>query len=166
MTEGRIAQPFAARLKVFHVLFVSRMDRLARDVGRQNDRTGRFVFGVFVGLVGRRRSVGRLLFLRSLDVTLQKGCRLLINVQRETVVRLFAVVAVNARRDSVRDDVLANPLQLVLRAVFQVEERLQANFLTLLFSESESVKGKKINTICTINILFSHHFQSIHNSSD
>jgi hypothetical protein len=80
-----------------------------------------------------------LFVLGSLDVTLQKGGGLLINVQREAIVRPFAVIAVHARSHSVRHDVLANPLQLVLRAILQVQEGFQADFLALSLSTSRQL---------------------------
>jgi hypothetical protein len=49
------------------------------------------------------------------------------------------VIAVHARSHSVRHDVLANPLQLVLRAILQVQEGFQADFLALSLSTSRQL---------------------------
>ena len=67
----------------------------------------------------------------ALDVALQEGRRVLVDVQREAVVRPFAVVAVHARSHSVFHDVLADALQLVLSAILQVKKRFQTYFPTL-----------------------------------
>jgi hypothetical protein len=123
---------------MFHVLLVSRVNRFVVDVGRKNDGGGslRLAFGFAGGLVDIPSG---LFVLGSLDVTLQKGGGLLINVQREAIVRPFAVIAVHARSHSVRHDVLANPLQLVLRAILQVQEGFQADFLALSLSTSRQL---------------------------
>lgn len=150
MTEGGITQPLGSRLEMFDVFFVGRMNRLARYVGRKDDRSCNartfFTFRL-VRPSGSRRLLLLLLllmFLGSLNVTLQEGCGLLINVQRKTVVRPLAVVTVNARRHSVRHDVFANPLQLVLRAIFQVQKGLQAD----LFALSLSIIGPASQSEC------------------
>jgi len=46
-------------------------------------------------------------------------------------VRSFAVIAVNAWRDAVCHDMLTDALQLILRAILQVEESIEANLFTL-----------------------------------
>jgi hypothetical protein len=53
------------------------------------------------------------------------------------------VIAVHARSHSVRHDVLANPLQLVLRAILQVQEGFQADFLALSLSTSRQLDNTK-----------------------
>ena len=56
---------------------------------------------------------------------------MLVDVQREGVVGALAVVAVHSGGHPLRQDVLADPLQLVLRAVLHVQECLQADLLAL-----------------------------------
>lgn len=136
MSKRRESQPFGSRFEMFHVLLVSRVNRFVVDVGRKNDGGSlRLAFG----FAGRLIIPSGLFVLGSLDVTLQKGGGLLINVQREAIVRPFAVIAVHARSHSVRHDVLANPLQLVLRAILQVQEGFQADFLALSLSTSRQL---------------------------
>ena len=117
MSEGGVTEDFNARLKVFHVLGVGQIDVLA--AGRKLD-----------GVAGARY------FRWFLDVALQEGRGVLVNVQREAIVRTFAVVAVNARSYAVVFDVLPDAFQLVLSAVLQVEECLQANLTALIGTQS------------------------------
>ena len=137
MTESGVSEPLGARLKVFHVLLVGGVHRLARDVGRQDDNRARSFQRLCLLDRFLRQSTGGcwllllLLLLGAFDIALQEGRRLLVNVQREAIVRPFAVVAVHARSHSVSHDVLANPLQLVLRAVFQIQKGFKAHFLAL-----------------------------------
>lgn len=85
---------------------------------------------LFVSLRFRMRR-GRRQFLNALDIALNESRCLLVNVQRETVVRPLARVAVHSRGNAVCHDVLANPLQLILGAVLQVKESFETNFLAL-----------------------------------
>ena len=128
---------------MFHVLLVSGVNRLVRDVGRKNNGGAGSVLAL--GFVERLIIPSGLFVLGTLDVTLQKGGGLLINVQREAIVRSFAVIAVHARSHSVCHDVLANPLQLVLRAILQVQEGFQADFLALSLSTSRQLHKKRKN---------------------
>ena len=52
---------------------------------------------------------------------------MLVGVQGECVGWFFAVVSMNSRCDSVHHDVFSDCLQLVVRAVLEIQERVQAN---------------------------------------
>lgn len=67
----------------------------------------------------------------TLDVALQIGRSLLINVEWKAIVRSLAVIAVHARSHSVCHNVFADSFQLVLRAILQIQEGFQADFLAL-----------------------------------
>jgi hypothetical protein len=54
-----------------------------------------------------------------------------------------AVIAVHARSHSVCHYVLANPFQLVLSAILQVQEGFQADFLALSLSTSRQLQEMK-----------------------
>lgn len=133
VAEGRVAEPLGAGLEVFHVLLVGRVDRLAAHVGRQvhGGRGAPLVAVVVRRRRGRRLTAGRRLLDSAPYVAVHESRRLLVDVEREAVVRPLAVVAVHARRHAVRHYVLAYSLQLVLRAILQVEERFQAHLLAL-----------------------------------
>ena len=73
-----------------------------------------------------------------MNVALEEGHGVLVDVQREAVMRTLAVVAVNARGHAVLFDVFPDAFQLVLGAVLQVEECLQADFTALIAIQSDT----------------------------
>lgn len=79
----------------------------------------------------------------TLDVALQEGSGLLVDVEREAIVRSLAVIAVHARSHSVCHDVFADAFQLVLRAILQIQEGFQADFLALSLSTIQKITRKE-----------------------
>lgn len=72
--------------------------------------------------------VARVLVQRRLEEVLRAD----VHVERERVVRLLADVAVHARHHPVRHHVAADPLQLVVRHVLEVQERVEADALPVV----------------------------------
>ncbi|MPC44987.1 hypothetical protein E2C01_038669 [Portunus trituberculatus] len=110
-------------LEVLTVLLVSVVDLLARYVcrevhGRRLARLVGLLGGVGVGGVAG-------------NIALQEGGGVLVGVQGEGVGRLLSVVAVNSWSDAVHHDVFPDGLELVVGAVLQVEEGIQAHLLAL-----------------------------------
>ena len=124
MTKSWIAEDFGAGLEVFHVLGIGRIDRFTSDVGRQGNGSGTLLCRRW-GWRGRRSEL-------TLDVALKEGRGVLVDIEREAVVGTLPVVAMHTRGHAVIHDVFADAFQLVLRAVLQVEESVQADFTTLI----------------------------------
>lgn len=110
--------------------------RVAHDFG-----AGRMDSGLTEFLVDRRTRFGG----EKHGIAFGATCRLMVgnglfdevlrafvHVQRECVVRFLANVSVHSGNDTLGHDVLPDALQMVLRYVLQIEERVQTHSLALV----------------------------------
>lgn len=116
--KRRVAHQLYARLQDLPVLQIRVVQILPRDVpGQVHGLLG--IGGSAVADIG-------------LEVLLEEVGSMPVDVERERVVGLLAVVAVDARRNTVRHHMLPYPLELVVGAVLEVEERVEADAPTLV----------------------------------
>ena len=123
MSEGGVPHDLNVRLEVFAVLSVRIVNLFARNFDRKVDRWcfARLVCFLRVGTV---RRVSR-------NVGLEESSGVLVSVERKSIRRFFAVVAVYSRGHPIHHHVFPDGFQLIMGAILKVQEGIEANFLSL-----------------------------------